>query len=296
MSFWGIEHTCWSTARLRAVLMLFLVSFLSAEVRSQNQQQLETIRRIKNNELVFGSWIYLTDPVVTEIIGDAGFDFVIFDLEHGRLDENITYNMLLALGDTACVPITRVAANHPDLIKKALEAGALGVMVPWINNHAEAERAVRAAKYPPQGERGLDYGRGQKWGKAYGQYYKSANDFILVILIIDSRQGVENIEEILRVPGIDVVLPGVFDLSGAYGVPGEFNHPLVLDAVERIVASAKAHGISIAAFATDAESIERKVKQGARFIELTVDTDLLWQGAERILKTAKAVGEAQKLQ
>jgi 4-hydroxy-2-oxoheptanedioate aldolase len=254
----------------------------------QNSKQLETVKRIKNNEAVFGSWIYLTDPAVTEIIANAGYDFVIFDLEHGRLDESISYNMSLALGDSKCIPIVRVAANQTDQIKKALETGALGIMVPFINNREEAEMAVKASKYPPEGNRGVDYGRGQKWGKDTQTYYNTANNMIAVILIVDTKEGVENIDSIVDVSGIDVILPGVYDLSGAYGVPGQTNHPLVLEAVEKIVKACKKREISIAAFATNREAIEKKMRQGARFIELTVDTDLIWQGAERLLKEAES--------
>jgi len=268
------------------VVMLMAWLLLPAFAYGQNAKQLETVKRIKNNEAVFGSWIYLTDPAVTEIIATAGYDFVIFDLEHGRLNENIAYNMSLALGDSKCIPIMRVAANQSDQIKKALETGALGIMVPFINNKEEAERAVKASKYAPEGNRGVDYGRGQKWGKDTQTYYNTANKMIAVILIVDSKEGVNNIDSIVEVAGIDVILPGVYDLSGAYGVPGQTSHPQVLEAVEKIVQACKRKEISIAAFATNREAIEKKMRQGARFIELTVDTDLLWQAAERSMKEA----------
>jgi 2-keto-3-deoxy-L-rhamnonate aldolase RhmA len=250
---------------------------------------METIRRIKANELTYGCWINLTDPAVTEMIANAGFDFIILDLEHGRLNEETCYKMILALGDTKCVAIARVADNSVALIKKSLEAGALGVMVPMINNRGEAERAVRAAKYSPEGNRGLDYGRGQGWGKKVPSYYLEANKFIMVSLIIETKDGVENIDQIVEVPGIDVILPGVYDLSGAYGVPGQFEHPQVLRAIEKIAAACKRKNIGLAGYATTKEGIQRKKDQGARFIELAVDTDLIWQGAERYLREAGAI-------
>lgn len=269
-------------------LLLLLVGLqLTLSAYAQNTKQLETIRRIKTSQLTYGCWINLTDPAVTEMIANAGFDFIILDLEHGRLNEELCYKLILPLGETKCVAFARVAENNPSLIKKSLEAGALGVMVPMINNRQEAEKAVRAAKYSPEGNRGIDYGRGQGWGKNIPRYYLEANKTVMVSLIVETKAGVENIDEIVEVPGIDVILPGVYDLTGAYGVIGQFEHPLILGAVEKIAAACKRKNISLAGYATTREGIQRKIKQGASFIELAVDTDLIWQGAERYLELVK---------
>ena len=269
------------------LFLLLMGVLLSLSAYAQNSKQLETIRRIKTNQLTYGCWINLTDPAVTEMIANAGFDFIILDLEHGRLNEETSYKMILPLGDTKCVAFARVAENNPAVINKSLEAGALGVMVPMINNRQEAEKAVRAAKYSPEGNRGIDYGRGQGFGKNVPRYYLEANKIVMVSLIIDTIEGVKNIDEIVEVPGIDIILPGVYDLTGAYGVIGQFEHPLVLAAVEKIAAACKRKNISLAGYATTREGIQRKIKQGARFIELAVDTDLIWQGAERYLELVK---------
>jgi 2-keto-3-deoxy-L-rhamnonate aldolase RhmA len=184
-------------------------------------KQLETIKRIKNNESTFGAWIYLKDPAVTEMIAEAGYDWVIVNMEHGNLNEDLAQALIVPLKGTKCVPIVRVFSKDSDLIKKVLDTGALGIMVPQIDTKQDAEKVVRAVKYPPQGIRAMGYGRAERWGQKAESYYQQANDFTLVILTVESKEGISNIQEIVNVPGVDVVSPGTYDLSGSLGVPGQ---------------------------------------------------------------------------
>ena len=190
--------------------------------------QFETIKRVKNNQVTFGAWVYLKDPAVTEMIADAGFDWVIIDLEHGNLNEDLAQALMVPLKGTKCVPIVRIVSLDSDLIKKVLDTGALGIMVPQVQSADDAKSVVRAVRYSPQGARGMGYGRANGWGQRAKSYYQDANDSTLVVLTVESKQGVDNIDEIVAVPGVDVIFPGTYDLSGSLGVPGQFGHPLDL--------------------------------------------------------------------
>jgi len=251
--------------------------------------QFETIKRVKNNQVTFGAWVYLKDPAVTEMIADAGFDWVIIDLEHGNLNEDLAQALMVPLKGTKCVPIVRIVSLDSDLIKKVLDTGALGIMVPQVQSADDAKSVVRAVRYSPQGARGMGYGRANGWGQRAKSYYQDANDSTLVVLTVESKQGVDNIDEIVAVPGVDVIFPGTYDLSGSLGVPGQFGHPLVVDAKKKMMQACSRRNMNMGDDGDTQEAIRAKLSQGAHFLALTVDTDLIWQGAEKMLRAAREI-------
>lgn len=234
---------------------------------------------IKNGDLVIGTWAQVGSPDTIEIIGHSGFDFLIIDAEHGSFGVEMAENLIRA-ADAAGVPsIVRVADKNPSLIMKALDIGAQGIMVPQVSTKEDALRAVRAAKYPPLGNRGAcpSIRAGKYMVEDWPRFAHLSNDDNLVFLLVEGIEGVENFEEIVSVPGVDAVLPGPFDLSMALGVGGQMDHPLVVAKMEEIMRIAQDKGVATVSvvFDPDIESMasktEKWVKKGARIV--TVQTD-----------------------
>jgi 2-keto-3-deoxy-L-rhamnonate aldolase RhmA len=259
----------------------------------QNAMQLQTIRRIKTNQITFGAWIYLKDPAVTEMIAEAGYDWVIIDMEHGNLNEDLAQNLMVPLKGSKCVPIVRLPSRDVDLIKKVLDTGAMGIMVPLVESAEHAEQVVQAVKYPPAGIRGMGYGRAEGWGQKALTYYRQANETTLVVLTVESTKGVENINQITKVSGADVIFAGTYDLAASLGLPGQFDHPLVIEGTRKMLDACKKSNITFGCDASTCQAIHAKLNEGAAFIALTVDTDLVWQGAEKLLGDATVLRDSK---
>src|ERR1700722_19025388 len=187
--------------------------------------------KLKQGKPAYGIGLSIGHPDVAEIIGKLGYDWAFIDTEHSPMDVADVQVLLQAMSSSSTVPIVRVAWNDMVMIKKALDIGAYGIIVPWVNSGEEALRAVQAVKYPPQGLRG--------WGPRRAamddpDYAKAANDEILVCVQIETQQAVDHIDEILSVPGIDAVMIGPNDLSLSLGVFTQWEDPKFKDAIARI--------------------------------------------------------------
>lgn len=198
-------------------------------------------RRLEKGEVVIGPFMKFTDPAAVEIFGFAGFDFVIIDIEHGPISIETAQNLIRAAEVIGIAPIIRVTENKPALILRALDIGAQGVEVPQINDKESAIRAIQAAKFAPAGNRGVC-----RFVRAAGysaldryEYFEHANRETISILHIEGTEGINNLEEILSVKGIDVTFIGPYDLSQSLGVPGQVDHPRVIKEMEHIVAISK---------------------------------------------------------
>ncbi|MDP7560237.1 MAG: aldolase/citrate lyase family protein, partial [Planctomycetota bacterium] len=206
-------------------------------------------RALRKGEVIIGLLLFIPSPELVEIMGQAGFDFVIIDFEHGSFGIDSARNCVLAADAANIAPIIRVADNQSTLIEQALDLGAQGVVVPHVNTVEEATRAVRAAKYPPAGNRGYcPVARGGGYGK-YGfgpEYTEQANEETMVILLIEDVAAMENIEAILSVEGVDVVFPGPGDMAASMGLVGQFDHEAVRSNMELVVATAKKRGLAAA--------------------------------------------------
>ncbi|MEM2991143.1 MAG: aldolase/citrate lyase family protein, partial [Halobacteria archaeon] len=193
-----------------------------------------TKEKLRRGEVVIGAVIGTCNLDIVEIMSRMNFDWLWFDTEHSPLNAELLQPMLQVARGGRCTPIVRVAWNDQVLIKKALDVGAYGLIIPWINNRAQAEAAVRASKYPPQGLRGF----GPRWVATSGgdrlEYTKTANDEILIIAQIETREALDNLEEILTTPGIDAYLIGPNDLAASLGHLGDIHHPEVEKAIENI--------------------------------------------------------------
>lgn len=220
---------------------------------------------LAEQRLVVGLFCSTPAPVVVEMIGCAGFDFVIIDTEHALVNPETLENMVRAAEVVGLTPLVRVAENAPGPILRALDAGAQGVVVPRVRSRADAEQAVRANRYHPKGERSLNAGRSVRFGAVdLPESLRKANAEVLVVVMIEDAAGVEAIDDILQVPGVDLVLEGAADLSQSLGVPWATRHPRVREALLRVREAAHARGVPFCAIPRADEDLNFWKEQGVR--------------------------------
>ena len=192
-----------------------------------------------NNQLLenisIGSWIQVGHPAIAEIMASAGFDWLAVDLEHSTISLRVAEDLIRVIDLKGVVPLVRLASNNPEQIKRVMDAGAHGIIVPMVNARDEAEAAVAAVKYPPEGRRSIGLARAQGYGPRFQQYFEWQRENSLVIVQIEHIDAVDNLESILSVAGVDGYIVGPYDLSGSLGIPGEFEAPKYLQALERML-------------------------------------------------------------
>ena len=244
---------------------------------------------LQDGKVVFGPFLKFTDPAIVEIIGFAGFDFAIIDAEHGPISMENAQNMIRAAESVNLTPIIRVGNNDEALILRAMDIGAQGIEIPQINSKADAVRAVKSVKYSPQGERGVcRYVRAAKYSSMDKfKYFESANKETMIIAHIEGVEGIKNLDEILLVPGIDVVFIGPYDLSQSLGVPGEVNHPLVKEKMKEVVLKCKKNKVAIGTFADDIKTAKSWVSLGVQYMAFSVDVGILYEVSRGIVRQLK---------
>jgi len=239
---------------------------------------------IKEGKTAIGIWISIGHPDVTEILSRVGFDFFMIDTEHGPLSIETVQTLMMTMNGSDTVPFVRVANNDPVLIKRALDIGAYGLLIPLVNNKQEAINAVRNCKYPPEGIRGIAPRRAARFDP---DYLKTANDEIMIIVQIETAEAVKNIDEILTVEGIDSVFIGPSDLSGSLGLvkePDRLHHPKTLEAIDRVFKAAKRAGMPVATTST-LYPAKKLVELGYNPVFAGYDTGFLLNGANELLKS-----------
>jgi 2-keto-3-deoxy-L-rhamnonate aldolase RhmA len=247
--------------------------------------------KLKKGQVVIGTFIGLGHPDVTERLSQLGFDFLLLDGEHAPLGLETMQIMMQAMNGSNCTPLVRPQWNDMVIIKRVLDIGAHGVVVPWVNTKEEAEYAVRACKYPPEGLRGLGPRRAALFDP---DYLKTANDEILVVVQIETREAVSNIDDILSVKGIDACYIGPYDLSLSFGCcppqlgnsQFELANPQYMDAFDKVVAAAKKWG-KPAGMWTSAETIQWAIEKGFMLNTVGSADDFLMQGATIALEKAR---------
>lgn len=222
-------------------------------------------------KVCLGATITMNSPVVAELLSRVGFDWLWFEMEHTSLTEESVNTMLAVTNGADVSTVVRVPWNDKTLIKRMVDAGPDGILIPQINNREEAEYAVRAMKYPPLGERGAGLARAQAYGLAMGEYYQSANSEVMTLLMIEHIQGVENIEEILKVPGVDSIMIGALDLSGSMNLLGQTSHPAVEGAIQKVLAACKQAHVSCGLMALDPDQANRRIQEGFTNIIVAID-------------------------
>lgn len=230
---------------------------------------------LAEGNVVLGSWLSFYDPAVAEIMAQAGFDWLSIDSEHAPLSLDLIENMLMAFRGTNTVPIVRVAWNDPVLIKQALDMGPEGLIIPSVNTAEEARHAVAACKYPPQGIRGVAPRRAAAYGAEMLEYLTQANERILIVVQIEHIKAVENIEEILKVEGIDVAFAGPADLTASLGLLPEFGHPKVQEAIERVLDKCLEARVPFGIHTGSVEEARYWASRGAQMISIKLDMEYL---------------------
>jgi 2-keto-3-deoxy-L-rhamnonate aldolase RhmA len=220
-----------------------------------------------------GAWLQATSPVNAEILANAGFDWLMIDMEHAPGGFDTTMAQVQAMGATNAVPLVRAPWNDAVAIKKILDTGVMGVLVPYVNTAEEALQAVQACKYPPEGVRGV---AGSPKAAGYGQnvmaYLKAANDKILVLTAVETADAVANLDEILKVPGLDGIFIGPMDLATSMGYLGNPAQPEVQDAIAEVEAKVVASGKVLASLAGNWEQARQKYEKGYQMLMLMSDT------------------------
>ena len=245
--------------------------------------------KLKSGEVVYGPFMKATDPAIVEATGFAGFDFAVLDLEHGPVSFQQLQNLIRAAQVSGTFPIVRTPPGNLHRIGAAQDIGAGGIMVPQVLNAEEAMKAVKSAKFHPKGERGVcAFVRAAKYSALESQvYFNEANDNIL-ILQLEGTEALENVDEIMEVPDIDILFIGPFDLSQSLGVPGQVNHPSVISSMQEIVKKAKSKGQMVGTFVTNLENARLWKDAGVQFIGYSVDIAIYVEASQAILKKLRS--------
>ena len=245
------------------------------------------LSRLRNREILFGTIVTLPTPSTAEILADLGFDWLFIDGEHGPLETCEMLAILQAVGDR--VPcIVRVPQAQEVAIKKVLDLGAAGIIVPQVNSAEDAASVVGFARYAPLGSRGVGLARAHGYGMRFQEYMETANDQIAVVVQAEHVQAVENIDAIVKVPGIDAVLVGPYDLSASLGKMGLIDDPVVTGAIDRITDACRGAGVPLGYFGVNAASVQPYMERGYTLIVAGVDTLLLGTAAKSLLAELRA--------
>jgi len=245
---------------------------------------------IKNRTLIIGSWVTIGEPSIIEILSTADFEWIGIDLEHTAIDFVITKNLISTAQGLNMSAIVRVGKNDELIIKRVMDSGADGIIVPMIKNRTEAIDSVNYLKYPPIGKRGIGIGRGNSYGTKFDEYRDWVENEAVLIIQIEHIESVRNIDEILDVSGIDAILIGPYDLSGSMGFPGQFHREDVKQAIDEVIKKAKSKNIPFGFHIvnTNPEETISKIESGANFVAYGTDFSFLGDIARNGMKTIKA--------
>jgi len=249
-------------------------------------------KRLQNGELVLGTIISeVRNPNIAYILAQSGFEFFIIDNEHGSYNQETIANMIAAARGAGISVIVRIPEISRQNILKPLDAGATGLLVPMVNNAAEAEEIIRHAKYPTLGNRGAALRRPHNmYAKVNAsEYVKQANENTFIAVQSETTQALENIEQIAAVDGIDCIFVGPFDLSISLGIPGQLNHPMEVEAIEKIAAVCKKHNKIGGILMFDQELLTKWIKHGFRFTVYSSDINLLADAAAGAVSQLKSL-------
>lgn len=246
--------------------------------------------KLKNNELTIGSWIMMNSPMSVEVLSLAGFEWLVVDVEHTSIDLETTQALITTIQGKGIKALVRVSKNEEVIIKKVLDMGADGIIVPMVNSKEDAIQAVNFAKYPPFGQRGVGLYRASGYGTTFEAYKQWVEEELVIIAQIEHIDAVENIDEIINVEGIDGTIIGPYDLSGSMGYPGEFEREDVKDAVQKVLEACKKNNIPSGFHVVDTNptKLQEKIVQGCTFLAYGIDyffmRDLAIDGMKEIEK------------
>ena len=244
-------------------------------------------QKMKKGKPLIGTLLTMGVPVVAEMISRCGFDWLWIDLEHSPLSLEQAQHLIQAKSSN-CAAFVRIPANDDIWIKRILDLGADGIIVPQVKTAKEAEQAVAASKYPPLGIRSVGIARANSFGIDFAKHVQQANEQTLVLLQVEHAEGVQNIDAILGVPGVDAIVIGPYDLSGSFGKLGQIQNAEVQEAMLTVHKACKRHGMPIGIFALQPEQGQAYLKQGYQLLALGIDTHYLWNSAKASLDSVSS--------
>jgi len=240
---------------------------------------------------VGGCFINLGSALTAEIAGNSGYDWLLLDHEHGAGSDETLRQQLQATGCTPAVPIVRIAYNEIARFKRALDLGAHGIMVPWINTAAEAKAAVNATRYPPLGVRGVaKFNRGAGFGATFENYYTHAHEWIVLAAQIETPEGIANADAIAAVDGVDVLFVGPTDLTYTMGIRDQLAHPQFIEALKQVAVAAKRHGKAAGILVQTQDMVEKCRDMGYTFMALGSDGGSVAAGLKANAAILKKLG------
>lgn len=251
---------------------------------------LQTTReRLSKGDVLFGIFCKSTAPDFIEAIGHAGFDFCILDMEHGAIQLETLGNLLRAAEVSGVLPIVRTRDNTAESVSQPLDLGAAGIEVPQVGSAAEAQAIVDAARFAPKGHRGVcRFVRAAKFSALpRAEYFVQANEALIVLQL--EGTSLAEYEKIADIPGVDILFIGPYDLSQALGIPGEIEHPRVLEAIRSIIAIATRKNKTIGVFADSPAQAQRWIAEGVRYIAYSVDVGLFYSACRDTMATLKSL-------
>lgn len=230
-------------------------------------------QKLKNNELTIGSWIMMGNSMSVEVMALAGFEWLVVDIEHTSINMETVQTLITTIQANNMKALVRVSKNEEVVIKKVLDMGADGIIVPMVSSKEDALQAVDYAKYPPMGKRGVGLYRASGYGTTFEEYKKWVNDELVIIAQIEHIDAVNNIDDIVSVEGIDGTIIGPYDLSGSMGYPGEFERDDVKIAVQKVLDRCKEKNVPSGFHVVDTNpsKLQEKIKQGCTFLAYGID-------------------------
>ena len=242
-------------------------------------------KRLKQGETLTGCWLNLGNSLTAEIVGQAGFDWVLIDLEHGAGVEKDVLSQLQALESSTSAVLVRVESAESPRISRILDMGAEGIMCPKVDNALEAKKVINGLHYPPFGNRGVaKMVRATQFGLNFNTYYDESRDNILGIVQIETLEALDNLDEIAAVEGVDILFIGPADLSMAMGIFGQFDHPTFTDALNKIVQAAQKANKAIGILIFNPDDYDKYHNMGIRFIACGSDATFVAEGARNMAK------------
>lgn len=229
--------------------------------------------KLQRNSLTIGSWITIGHHSIIEIMASAGFDWLTIDMEHSTIELTEAQNLIAHIQANGMIALVRVGRNEELLIKRVMDAGVDGVIVPMINSKEDAEKAVSYVKYPPLGTRGVGLFRAQKYGIGFEEYKNWLLNESIIIAQIEHINAVENLEEILKTDGIDGIIIGPYDLSGSMGVPGEYDSSEVKEVINKVENICKKYNMPLGfhVIQPNYKDLKEKINAGYTFLAFSLD-------------------------
>lgn len=265
------------------------MSFMSTIGLDLVNKSLKT--KLRNKEVTLGSWITLGNSAIAEIMAKVGFDWLVVDLEHSVISIDMAGDLIRTIDMCGVAPLVRLTSNDPNQIKRVMDAGAHGIVVPMVNTPEDAARAVAATRYAPAGTRGVGLARAQGYGVDFEDYLRWQRDEPVVIVQIEHQDAIDQLEAILTVPGVDGFIIGPYDLSCSMGIPGRFEQTEFISAVTHIRETGMRLGCpaGLHIVEPDLQRLEKTLQEGYVFIAYSVDIRVLDVGMRQGLAKMKEV-------